>query len=199
VRVQARAEGAGLRMEFALGATTRASVRVAFRAERESALALARQARDAERAGRLGECLAAWTRLRDEAPFDTELMAEGEASRARLAELGASEVRSLRVEIERARFFRLVELYRQCRTRAQDLGRRFAGSELEALSAELVQQVRSDLDQLEADLDRAERARLESIARALGATRSEHLARRVQSYLDQRFGARGDAANGGGR
>lgn len=198
VRVQARAEGAGLRLEFAVSGAARMKVQVGFRAERESALAIAREAREAERAGRLGDCIAIWNRLRDEAPFDTELLAEGEASRARLVESGAAEARNLRAEIERARFFRLVELFRQCRERAEALGRRYAGSELEAAAAELVTQVRADLDVLEADLNKAERARLESIERALLAAQNEHLAQRVRAYRQELSGA-GGAANGGGR
>ncbi len=198
VRVQARAEGAGLRLEFSVSGAARMKLQVGFRAERENALGIAREAREAERTGRLGDCLAIWTRLRDEAPFDTELLAEGEATRARLLESGAAQARELRAEIERARFFRLVELFRHCRERAESLGRRYAGSELERAAAELVAQVRADLDALEADLNKAERARLESIERALLAVQSERLAQRVRAYRQELSGA-GGAANGGGR
>lgn len=198
-RVQARTEGAGLRLEFSVRGASRATIQVTFRAERETALAIARQAREAERADRLGECMATWLRLRDEAPFDSELLAEGETTRARLAELGATEVRALRAEVERARFFRLVEIYRQSRTRAEALGTRFAGSELEVAAGELVVEVRRELDVLEADLNKTERARLEDIARALSAGKSERLAARVKEYLDEHFAASGGASSGGGR
>ncbi len=198
VRVQARAEGSGLRLEFNVSGAARLKLQVGFRAERESALGLAREAREAERAGRLGESIALWTRLRDETPFDTELLAEGEATRARLVEGGVAEARNLRAEIERARFFRLVELFRQCRERAESLGRRFAGSELAGAAAELVREVRTDLDLLEADLNKAERARLESIERALSAAQNDRLAQRVRTYRQELAGARG-AANGGGQ
>lgn len=199
VDVQARAEGAGLRLEFALQGARQALLQVGFRSEREAALAIARQAREAERADRLGECVATWTRLRDEAPFDGELLAEGEAARARIAELGATEIRALRTEVERARFFRLVEIYRQCRTRAEALGARFSGSDIASAASDLVAEVRRDLDVLEAELDKEERARLESIARALRAAKSDGLAQRVQEYLDKNFATAGGTSSTGAR
>jgi hypothetical protein len=197
VRVQARPEGAGLRLELALGEATRATVQVSFRAEREAALAIAREAREAERAGRFGPALAAWTRLRDDAPFDSELLAESDAARGRLAERGLAEVSALRTEVERARFFRLVELYRQCRAQGEAIAERFAGGEVETAALEVVAQVRRDLDVLEAELSKTERARLESISRALEASKSAVLAERVRKYLDERFASAG--AHGGVR
>jgi pSer/pThr/pTyr-binding forkhead associated (FHA) protein len=197
VRVQARPEGAGLRLELALGEATRATVQVSFRTEREAALAIAREAREAERAGRFGPALAAWTRLRDDAPFDSELLAESDAARGRLAERGLAEVSALRTEVERARFFRLVELYRQCRAQGEAIAERFAGGEVETAALEVVAQVRRDLDVLEAELSKTERARLESISRALEASKSAVLAERVRKYLDERFASAG--AQGGVR
>jgi hypothetical protein len=195
VRVQARAEGAGLRLEFALDGATRATVQVSFRGEREAALGIAREAREAERAGRFGAALASWARLRDEAPFDSELLAESDAARGRLAEGGLAQVRALRAEVERARFFRLVELYRQCRAQAEAIAERYAGGEIEAAAREVVAEVRRDLDVLEAELSKTERARLESISRALEASKSAVLAERVRKYLDERFAP---GAQGGG-
>ncbi len=196
VRVQARPEGAGLRLEFALDGAARVTVQVSFRSEREAALGIAREAREAERAGRFGAALASWARLRDEAPFDSELLAESDAARGRLAENGLAQVRALRAEVERARFFRLVELYRQCRAQAESIAERYAGGEIEAAAREVVAEVRRDLDVLEAELSKTERARLESISRALEASKSAVLAERVRKYLEERFSAAG--AQGGG-
>lgn len=187
VQARARAEGGGQRFEFALGSASRVLLQVVFRAERETALSIAREAREAERAERFGDALATWTRLRDEAPFDSELLAEGEAARGRLAERGLAEVRALRAEVERARFFRLVELFRKCRAQAEAIARRYAGGEIETQARELAAEVRRDLDVLEADLNKNEKARLEGVARALEAAKSEKLATRVRTYLSERF------------
>jgi len=197
VRVTSRAEGAGLRLEVQLGAARAVSVQTSFKAEREAALALAREAREADRKSEYGAAIALWNRLRDEAPFDSELLGEADAGRARLAELGLAELRTLRAELERARFFRLVELYRQSRAQAQSIAQRFAGGEIEAGARAIFDEIALELDALEADLKRHERARLQSIAAALAASNSERLAQRVREVLEQRSAAAG--AQGGGR
>jgi hypothetical protein len=197
VRVTSRAEGAGLRLEVQLGAARALSVQTSFKAEREAALALAREAREADRKSEYGAAIALWNRLRDEAPFDSELLAEADAARARLAELGLAELRTLRAELERARFFRLVELYRQSRAQAQSIAQRFAGGDIEAGARSIVDEVSRELEVLEADLKRHEHARLQSIAAALAASNSERLAQRVREVLEQRSAAAG--AQSGGR
>jgi len=193
VRVQGRPEGAGQRLEFTLTDQTRATVQVVFRAEREAGLALARDARTAESEGRFGEAMRIWTQLRDESPFDTELLGEGDAARGRLAEQGLKSVRELRDEVERARFFRLVELYRQCRAQAASIAERYAGAEIETAAREVSAEIARDLDVLEADLSRHELARLQSIASALDASKNPKLAARVREYASRRFAGAGRA------
>jgi hypothetical protein len=194
--LRARPEDGGLRVDIPFATETVALVQLVFRTERDEAQTLARDARDAEKRNELGVSAAAWGKLRDEFPFDPALLAEAEATRARLAERGLAEVRVLRKEVERARFFRLVDLFRRCRHNAESIAARFKGSEVEAGARELVTEIQTDLGTLEADLDRVERARLDSIARSLEATHSTQLAQRVRSYLESHLTPAAGANNG---
>jgi hypothetical protein len=190
VRVTGRPEAGGFALRIALGTTRTVSIQVSFRAERDAAQGLARSAREAERAGRLGESLIAWRRLRDEYPYEPALVAEAETAVSNLLRTGADEARKLAKDMERAKFFRLVELYRAGRASARSIAARFAGSEIETAVLELGATIDADLAALERDLDRAEVARLEAIAAALDAGRSPKLAARVRAALDEMHGGR---------
>lgn len=173
-----RVEGGG---EFGL--------RVGFDEERTRAGDLAFAARKAEDAGQLGECLARWGELLREAPYDAELVQEARATRTRIEQAGLAELAEVEAQFERAAFFRLADLYRQCRQRAAGCGTRYAGSAVEAQAADLVGRIDESLSGLEADLDQDEVRRLRGIHRALSATGAGDLAAEVDRYLAERFGA----------
>ena len=90
--------------------------------------------------------------------------------------------------VERARFFRLVDLYRECRQAAEAIGQRYAGSEVEAKAQEIAAEIDAELAELEVDLDRHEVQRLEAIQTALAAQGAETLAGEVERYLSDNFG-----------
>ncbi|MDP6761884.1 MAG: FHA domain-containing protein [Planctomycetota bacterium] len=182
-------EGDGVRLRAALGAAAGFAIQLDFNGEREQANTLAYQARQAERAGDLGACLASWARVLAEFPFEEVLVAEAENATGRLVQAGMEELGAVRDEFERASFFRLVDLYRQCRDRARAIGRRFAGSAVEAAAEALVGEVHLALGTLETDLFADEVARLQAIAEVLAATESPRLAAEVGSYLTERYGA----------
>jgi len=171
-------------------------LQLSFRAERNTAQDIARDAREAEQAGRPGEAISLWGRVLDEAPFEDVLVHEAEGTRSRLVDAGLSEVRELSKRLERARFFRLVDIFRRARERADDIAERYASSEVEQVARDLATQVDAELSVLEADLDRHEKARLEAIARTLEAGDSPKLAERVNAYLTARFGTQGSGGGG---
>ncbi len=197
VRVRGRPESGGFQIEAELGAADGVLLQLDFRAEVEAAESLAREARQAEAAGHPGAALSAWQQLFDRYPFGPELLSEAGTARARLEQAGLAEVRALRTEIERARFFRLVDLFRQCRAAAQGLAERFEGSGVAKEAQALGADVEGELAALERDLDGAERERLIAIERALRAEGSPTLADRVRERLNQRFGAQGSEGGGG--
>jgi hypothetical protein len=183
-KVTGTPEGGAFRFECALEADAKVELQVVFQKERLFADEAARRAREAEKQGRLGDCLAAWRELLDRAPFDAQLVKEAENVRARLIQQGLAEVQAAKQSAERARFFRLVDLFRQVRNGAQAIGAKYAKSEVEAAASALVADIERDLVGLEQDLDTAERGRLQAILAALEAQKMPHLAPRVRETLD---------------
>jgi hypothetical protein len=156
-----------------------------FAEERRKAGDLAYAARNAEKKGDLGECLKQWADLLNGYPYEEQLVAEAEAKRASLVQQGLSELQGVHAEIERARFFRLVDLYRQCRQKALAVGARFRGSEVDAEAQKVAAEVETDLAGLEADLAKTERTRLESILRVLESQKAAGLAAEVREHLQK--------------
>lgn len=190
-RITGRPEGSGFRVEAELGAAAGALLQLSFREEKDAAEGLARDARAAEREGRFGEAIASWQTLLDRYPFEAELVADARAGRSRMEQAGLEEVRELGREVERARFFRLVDLFRRCLASARDIVDRYAPSEVAVQAAALAEEIEGDVAQLERELDSAERERLARIEAALRAGGSERLADRVQERLAARFGEGG--------
>ncbi len=184
-RVTARREGAALRVRAAAASAT---LKVDFREERARAGDLAFAAREAEEQGELGECLARWSELLANAPFEAKLVQEARSARTRLEQAGLVELAEVQASFERARFFRLVDLYRQCKSRAQAVGAKYAGSQVEAQAAALVTEVELALGELEVDLSKDEVDRLRAILTVLEKTESPRLAREVRQYLTEQYG-----------
>lgn len=184
--VRARAAGEGMSLEVPLTDST-FWVQVDFKEERIHAGDLAYAARGAERDGQLGDCLTSWAELLERYPYQEALVVEAEGVRGRLVQAGLLELQEVRAEIERASFFRLVELYRSCRAQATSVGARYAGSEVETEASVLVEAVDSELVLLEVDLDADEVSRLQAIHFVLKASDSPRLAAEVASYLEGEF------------
>jgi len=189
VRLSGEPEGSAVRLVAEAAGLSAVALQLEFKSEREQAGNLAYAARSAEKKGELGECLRQWSALLDTYPYEDKLVEEAEAARSRLSERGLAEVREVRLESERARFFRLVDLYRQGRERARAIAKRYAGSEVEREALALVREVEQDLTGLEAELDAQERERLAQILRSLEAQKATGLAGEVRNYLAKRPGA----------
>lgn len=190
VSVKGVADGAATRIvvrsaEPAGAAVGDVLIQLDFTDDRRQAGDLAYAARNAEKKGDLGECLKQWGDLLTGFPYEEQLVAEAESKRAALVQQGLSELQEVRAEVERARFFRLVDLYRQCRDKARAVGARFRGSEVDAEAQKVAAEVDQDLVGLEADLAKLERARLEAILSALDAQKAQGLAAAVRAHLEK--------------
>lgn len=163
-------------------------LRVDFNEQRALAGDLAFAANKAEQEGRLGDCLAKWNELLQTAPYEADLVQEARATRSRIEQAGLVELASVEETFEQANFFRLVDLFRQCRARANAVGAKYTGSAVEVQAAELVTRIDESLSGLETDLNKDEVERLQSIHRVLQATESKALANEVQTYLSERYG-----------
>jgi len=180
--------GARVVLEFA-SAPSELSLQTDFRDERREAGNVAHDARAAERKGDLGDCLGQWRRLLDDFPFEEQLVKEAEEARARLVQQGLGELRSVRDDIERARFFRLPELYKRCRDRALATGEHYAGSEVDLEARKLAASLDDDLSGARSARQAAERVRLTAILRALESTHSTGLAAEMQEALSKLGGS----------
>ncbi|MBM3975433.1 MAG: FHA domain-containing protein [Planctomycetes bacterium] len=124
----------GYRFTVATPAPFELSLQLSFKDDRVLATRAADAAREAEKAGRLGECMRGWGELLSKWPFEEALVKEAEASRARLAQRGQEAVGAIEADLERADFFALEELYLQCEQKARALVDAYAGSELGLLA-----------------------------------------------------------------
>ncbi len=185
VRVRGVADGAASRIEIG-DEITEVALQHDFSAERSAAGNLAHTARNADKKGELGTALKVWADLLNGYPYEDALVNEAEATRSRLIQQGLEEVRGLRVEVERARFFRLVDLHRQCRDKARAIGARYSPSEVEPEAAAVAADVETELVGLEAESMRAERARLSAIHKSLLAQKADGIAAEVASYLAEK-------------
>jgi len=163
-------------------------LRVDFNDQRALAGDLAFAANKAEQDEQLGECLAKWNELLQSAPYEADLVQEARATRSRIEQAGLVELAAVEETFEQANFFRLVDLFRQCRARAVAVGDKYTGSAVEIQAGELVTRIDESLSGLETDLNKDEVQRLQAIHRVLQVTESNTLANEVQTYLRERFG-----------
>lgn len=184
-RPAAGSSGASFLLE-AVGASG-ARVQVSFNDERVSAQALSRDAIEAQRAGDPAAVIALWSRLINEHPIDALMIAEAEAGRAKALSTGLAEVATVRGDVERARFFRLLELFKECRAKSLKIAKAYAGTEVEAGARALAESVEKDIELLMRDLDKLEARRLAQIHAALKATKQTRLAERVAEELKSHF------------
>jgi hypothetical protein len=183
--VRGAPEAGGFRLEVDLAGAAQVFLQTSFRQERDAAQTLAREARAAEQQGRLGEALGLWGRVLDEVPFEEALVAEAESTRGRLEQAGHAQLQELGVRLERARFFRLIEIFRRCRDEALALQARYAPSSVAEAAAALVAEIDRDSAGLNAELFAAERARLAAIEAGLRESGSVRLADRVRERLTE--------------
>ncbi|HUR27213.1 MAG TPA: hypothetical protein VM509_03445, partial [Planctomycetota bacterium] len=181
----ANASGASFAFE-AVGASS-VLLQVAFNDERVAAQGLASEAREAEQAGKPADAILAWNRLINEHPIDAALMEEAEKGRSKALANGLAAVVAVRADVERARFFRLLDLFRECRAKSLKTAEAYAGSEVEASARALAASVDADIETLARDLDKLEAKRLEDIHAALKSTNQARLAERVAAELKARF------------
>lgn len=187
VTIVGTAAGAASRIAVRGPAARSFALQVDFAEERKSAGNLAYEARAAEKKGDLGGALAKWGELLNAYPFEEALVSEAETTRAKLIQAGLEELRIVSAEVERARFFQLAELSRQCRDKALAVGARYAKSEVEAEAARVADSVAQDLAAFGTERKTAERARLEAILAALEAKKQDGLAGEVRAYLDAKL------------
>ncbi|MCZ6597231.1 MAG: hypothetical protein O7B99_06320, partial [Planctomycetota bacterium] len=185
VKVVTRLANTGLRVTVGLGALDAFDLQLSFQEERGEAMRLSQEAVEAERDGDFGPALTYWQRLLDTAPFESQLVARASAARARLLQEGLQKLTAVGQEVDRASFFGLADLYRQCRASAETIGAAYAGSEVEEEAARLVLRIDAQLSLFDAELDTWEKEQLEAILSVVEREEWKGLAAHVREYLDR--------------
>lgn len=186
VRVSGSGASGGMRVEAHLPAKGSFVIQSRFREEREEAMNLATSARQATARGQRGEALGLWKELLTRYPYEADGVAEADAARSTLVQGGLEDLAELGVEVERARFFGLADLYRRCRTQALAIERTYSGSEVASAAADLAAALDTELSALAADGDRTELLRLEAIRASLAERSAPTLAGALAAYIAER-------------
>ena len=173
-----------LRFRLATGGRSAFHLQLSFVEERTRAKELATRAEEEERRGASGAALATWSTLLEEVPFDAALVARAEATRGRLVQSGMERVAEIRAEVERARFFGLAELFRQCRDSAVQVGRSYAGTEVEAEVSGLVGEIDGELSALAGTSPGAQTEALRLVLEAMKQDEAPDLTAHVIEALD---------------
>jgi hypothetical protein len=184
--VRAVAEGAATRIVVTPASAV--LMQLDFAAERKQAGNVAYAARGAEQRGELGPAVAQWTTLLNDFPFEDALVSEAETARTRLVQKGLEELRVVEADVERARFFRLADIFKKCRDNALALAKRYEQSEVETRARELALKLALEIGTLEVDVHRAERTRMRSILATLEAQGATTLAAEVRRSLTDKLG-----------
>ncbi|MDZ4772052.1 MAG: FHA domain-containing protein [Planctomycetota bacterium] len=185
-QVRAVAEGGAVRLFAAPGG--KVDMQIDFAAERKEAGNIAYAARGAEQRGELGAAITQWQALLNGFPFEDALVTEAETARTRLVQKGLEELRAVEADVERARFFRLADIFKKCRENALALAKRFERSEVEERAQKLAALLTDEIGTLEVDVHQAERARMRGILATLEARGAMTLAGEVRRYLTDNLG-----------
>lgn len=184
--VRGARDGAAVNLVVELGQNEpKVLLQLDFSADKGAAEDLAHAARGAEKKGELGAAIARWRELLDRFPYEAVLVEEAEATRAKLLQQGLGEVRDLKAEAERARFFALPNMFTASRERALSIATRFAGSEVEADARALASELETEVAALRRDEDRTERERLTAMLGVLEKGGAKGLADAVRAHLGQ--------------
>jgi hypothetical protein len=159
-----------------------------FQNERKEAGNIAYAARASEQKGDLGSAIVQWTSLLDGYPFEDALVNEAEGARSRLVQAGLEELHRVQAEIERARFFRLADLFKKCRDDALAVGARYKQSEVENEAKKVADAVTTEIDALEVDQNKVEREHMRAILSTLEARKATGLAEEVRAYVTDKLG-----------
>lgn len=173
-----------LAVSIDLGSLRRLRIQSSFHEERQEAESLARKARSFEREGKLGQALQAWAGVLDETPYEDQLVAEAQEVRSRLTREALDRTDRLRESFERAKFFRLADIYRRVAASATELAAIYAGTEVETMVLSFRAEVDAALAAFERTNDSQERERLERMASVFEREGRDELALHTRRELE---------------
>ncbi|MFT6108413.1 MAG: hypothetical protein ACJA2W_001325 [Planctomycetota bacterium] len=182
VDLVARATGSGVTIRAKVPGSVPVVLKTSFMEERTRAQRLARRAKEERSGGDNGAAFATWNVLLTEVPYETRLIGEAATAQTEMLTEGRTQLKGLAAEVERARFFGLADLFREKLARAEDLGRRFRGTDVETQAVALRDVIQLELAALDSNSERDELQRLEAIETVMRRRGAADLASRLDAY-----------------
>lgn len=176
----------------------RCDVVLGFRAERQEAQAIVRQARTKVAEGAPGAALDLLSDLVQRLPMDTEVLAEAQVLRSEIFAGQTAAVRALRADFDEAQFFDTRGGFHRVALGVDDLLARYGEKNLDDRSVLALRQSARDrlaaFDQGERD---EQRTRLEQLAKVFADADQAALQQMVAAYVARHLGGDGKEAGGG--
>jgi hypothetical protein len=173
--------------------TARLQLVLGFRAERQQADELVRQARRAQQEGRPGEALAKLQQQLQTVPMDSEALAQALALRSELQTAQTDRLRALQQDLDEALFFDTRGGFERVVLGVDALVESFGSANLDHEAGAACKRLRDAAGTRLAELDRAEReqqrTRLVDLANAFTAADQGGLGQLVQQYIDRHLAA----------
>ncbi len=180
VAVSGHARSGSYRFSVDLPKGAEALIKTEFRDELKLALDLSADAQKATREGRVGEALTLWKQLLDRYPYEANDVARADAARSTLLREGRSAIKTLKGELERARFFQLRMGFEGCWQHAMALKESYAGSDLESSVDSILEEIQAARGQFPEPAVRGKEHR-EALIRVLREQGAEALASQAEA------------------
>jgi len=158
-----------------------------FRAERQQAGELVRQARALDQQGEPGQALDTLRQLVRELPMDSEVLAQAQALRTQLLAAQSESLRQLQQDLDEAEFFDTRGGFERVVRGIDDVVARFHETNLEDATGTLALRERAHARLLAIDAAEVEvrRQRLQELAKAFADSEQSGLSRVVETYVKQ--------------
>jgi soluble cytochrome b562 len=158
-----------------------------FRAERQQAGELVRQARSLEQLGEPGQALDTLRQLVRELPMDSEVLAQAQALRTQLLAAQAESLRQLQQDLDEAEFFDTRGGFERVVRGLDDVVARYHEGNLEDAAGTLAlrERARARLAAIDAAEVEVRRQRLRELAKAFADSQQAGLSQVVETYVKQ--------------
>ncbi len=186
--VRGRTTASGFLVEIPASESFEVFFQIGFEEEKRRANDLLIQAERFEESQALGQALAAYSGILNEFPFEKRIVEKAGTRRDFLLREGLERIAELEKLQERARFFGLVDSFREASQVASALSQKYQGCEIGERAKSLLQEINKGLSALEQSQSKEEITRLGSIAKGLEASGQKNLAQELRRYIGLRSG-----------
>lgn len=183
----------------------RCDVVLGFRAQRQEAQALVRQARAKVAEGAPGAALDLLANLVQRLPMDTEVLAEAQVLRSEILAGQTAAIRALRADFDEAQFFDTRGGFHRVALGVDDLLARYGANNVDKAAGvlDLQQSARERMARFDQGERDEQRSRLEQLAKVFADAEQKALQQMVEAYVARHLGGdqkrSADESTGGGK